>query len=473
MVSLQRLQRRRVGRANRGDLIADRTAEAAGQGRRRRPPLARLDPVRRRLRRQREQRSRLCRGARRRAGTRRRARARCDPGGRCRWRRRWRRGHAPLAGDRANGVGELLRGETPHLGAAEHVAAGRRLGLAPHRRHLVGARRHDGLDQVLDVVAVRHEVARQPIEQRRTPGLAVHLVDGADDAATQQALPDAVHQRAREAAQARVGEDRRGGRAAIGERLRSRRAGEAREEEARAGALVLRQVAAEHLERGLGREIRGQPIRVLQLPLVDEAVVTRRALEIDAEEHLRRVLRRLHPGCHRGAGLAPPVDAGQEALGIARRGRVDQCRDEPVVGHVLAQRSLQPRRDARAPRILREVGDAVLVAEQIVPERDPMLGVAIAVGEQRPHQAGALVDGRVVEERLQLFGGGQQAPQIEVDAAGEPGVVDQLGCCLAVAAQVIGDQAIGRCLPLGPDDVGNRRAIERERRHPRRRRRRS
>ena len=98
-----------------------------------------------------------------------------------------------------------------------------------------------------------------------------------------------------------------------------RRARQLRKEEAGLGVLVLRDVAAIQLQRRLRREVRGQRVGVLQLPLADEAVVAGVALQVDAEEDLRGVLRRLHPRRHRGARLAAPVDADQEAVGIGRR----------------------------------------------------------------------------------------------------------------------------------------------------------
>src|SRR5204863_2155448 len=133
-----------------------------------------------------------------------------------------------------------------------------------------------------------------------------HLVRILDDAATHQAMPDAIDERARQAAVARVGKDRGGGGMAVGERSGGRFASQLGEEKRRRRELRLGDIAAVELQLLLGREIGGERVSVLELPLADEAVVARIALEIDAEEDLRRVLRRLHGGSLAGVHDAAP-----------------------------------------------------------------------------------------------------------------------------------------------------------------------
>ena len=140
--------------------------------------------------------------------------------------------HSPVID--ADGVGELLRRQPPHFGPGEHVPARRRLAGPRDRRHLVRARGQDRRDQPLHVVAVLDEIAGEPVEQRRAPRLAVHLVRVGDDAVAEQALPEAVDQRARQPAVARIGEDRRRRRAPIGQRARRRLRESAPERETRA-----------------------------------------------------------------------------------------------------------------------------------------------------------------------------------------------------------------------------------------------
>ena len=113
---------------------------------------------------------------------------------------------------------------------------------------LIGTRVEDGGDEALYIVAVFGEVGGQPIEQFGTPRLAVHLIGVLDDAAADQALPDAVDQRARQAAVARVGEDGGGSRAAVGRSSEARRAIQFGKEEAGFGELVLRHIAAVELQ---------------------------------------------------------------------------------------------------------------------------------------------------------------------------------------------------------------------------------
>ena len=53
-----------------------------------------------------------------------------------------------------------------------------------------------------------------------------------------------------------------------------------------------RHIAAINLQRLFGRN-RGQAIGVIQFPVIDKAVVAGRTFHVDAEEHLRDVLRKL------------------------------------------------------------------------------------------------------------------------------------------------------------------------------------
>ena len=73
--------------------------------------------------------------------------------------------------------------------------------------------------------------------------------------------------------------------------------------------------------------------------------------------------------------------------GSAGARRVEQLRDELVVRQVGRERRMQPVRDALAARRLREVGHAVFVAQQVVPERDPVVRVLLVVGKQRARRA--------------------------------------------------------------------------------------
>ena len=251
---------------------------------------------------------------------------------------------------------------------------------------------------------MRDEVAGQPIEQLGAPRLPVHFVGVGDDAVAEQPGPDAVDQRARQPAEAWIDEGSCCRSTPIGQGVGKWRAGQLREEEAGLRIFLLRYVTPIQLQCRLRREVRGERVGIVQLPLADEAVVAGIALEVYAEEDLRGVLRSLHPRLYRGAGLAAPVDTDQEAVGIRRPGRFEQPRDEAVVGQVGDECGVQPGRDALAPRGLREITDPVLVAEQIVPERDPVVSVFRGVRQQRPHQSRPFFWTAVGDERLERLG---------------------------------------------------------------------
>ena len=93
--------------------------------------------------------------------------------------------------------------------------------------------------------------------------------------------------------------------------------------------------------------------------------------------------------------------------------------DESIVRKIRRERGQQPVGDALASRGFGEIGDAVLVAEQIVPERDPVLRVLVVVGEQPIHERGALAGIAIGEECLQFLRRRQQTPGVEIGAARE------------------------------------------------------
>ncbi len=286
------------------------------------------------------------------------------------------------AGDQPDGVEELLGRHPLDLGTAEDVAVGRVSLRGDRRARLVRPRVDDVLDQRLEVVAVVDEVRRQVVEQVLAPGLVGHHVDRMDDAAAHQPLPDPVDDRPREPAVVGV----RHQPASCSSRLSRGWAGVDRPqlgpEELRHGDLAGRLVAAGDLQRPLGDHGR-QAVGVVELPAVDEAVVARGALHVDAEEHLRDVLRELDLADLAGVDPAPPLDALDEPLRLGRR--ADQLADEPVVGLVVEQRPIEPAGDLLAAAV-DVAGAGVVVAEQVVPEGQPVIGVGPAVVEQRGGQ---------------------------------------------------------------------------------------
>ena len=69
------------------------------------------------------------------------------------------------------------------------------------------------------------------------------------------------------------------------------------------------------------------------------------------------------------------------------------------------------------------VDDALVVAQQVVPEAHPVLGVGLPVGEQAVDERVALGRARVFGEGLQLLGGGRQSVEVEIGAADERGAL--------------------------------------------------
>ena len=213
-----------------------------------------------------------------------------------------------------------------------------------------------------------------------------------------------------------------GGGAAVGQRIGGGRVVQFGVQEGGFGVLILGHVAAVKLQLRLGREVGGERIGVLQLPVADKAVVAGIALEIDAEEDLRGVLGGLDGGCLAGADRAAPVDADQEAFGIGGGGRIQELFNEPVVGQVGFERAEQPGRDGLAGGGFGVVVDAFVVAQEVVPEGDPVFGVFSVVREQSLDELAAFV-GRLVFRGMPGVGRvGEQALDVERDPAGEDSI---------------------------------------------------
>src|SRR5262249_7523689 len=120
--------------------------------------------------------------------------------------------------------------------------------------------------------------------------------------------------------------------------------------------------------------------------------------------------------------LAAPLDALRETFRV--RVRVDELAGELVERLVLQQRLVEPGGDLLAAAV-DVAGALVLVAKQIVPEGEPVVGVSALVVEQAAQQVGALIAARIGEEGVKFRRGGQQANEVEVDAAGEGGIVER------------------------------------------------
>src|SRR3989442_875631 len=83
-----------------------------------------------------------------------------------------------------------------------------------------------------------------------------------------------------------------------------------------------------------------------------------------------------------GAAGAVPPSAGEK-----KGGRGNQLPSEAVVGLVLQQRAVEPGGDL-LPAAVDVAGPGVVVAEQVVPEDEPVLGVGAALREQPGDEPG-------------------------------------------------------------------------------------
>ena len=113
----------------------------------------------------------------------------------------------PLAAQRAERIAELLRREPPRERAAKDKPL-----LFPRPFNcwkLIRTRCANRPDGVFQVVTVRHEILRQPVEQVAIPRRLVHVVQRLDQPATKQPRPQPVHDGPREPPVLRAGNNLR------------------------------------------------------------------------------------------------------------------------------------------------------------------------------------------------------------------------------------------------------------------------
>src|SRR5262245_4526340 len=172
----------------------------------------------------------------------------------------------------------------------------------------------------------------------------------------------------------------------------------------------------------LRRIHRCQTIRLLELPTINETVVTRRTLQIDAQESLAHALSELHRHGLARADIATPLDAFGKTLAFGRGS--DQPSGKFVVWLVVHQRPIQPIADLFASAV--DVsGAGIVIPQQIIPESQPMLGVGNVIGQQGPNESSPLVARLVLEKTIQNRCRRQESYQVEMNATNECGVVDR------------------------------------------------
>ena len=131
-------------------------------------------------------------------------------------------------------------------------------------------------------------------------------------------------------------------------------------------------------------------------------------------------MRELQLGDLARAHRAAPDDALGEAFAIG--GRRHEFAREAVIRLVREQGQIEPAGDLLATTV-DVAGAGVIIAEQVVPEHHPVVGVIDVAGEQRAHERLALVGTGIGREGAGFFGGRQQADEVEHHAALEGGVV--------------------------------------------------
>ena len=280
-----------------------------------------------------------------------------------------------------------------------------------------------------------------------------HVVDVGDETMAEEALPETVHHRAREAAvlAARHHFGEAGG--ALGLVGRGVQRAEIGIQERDLHLLPERLVALDQLQRSVRVDAR-EAVGVGELPVVDEAVVAGGALEVHAHEDLRDVLRGLDRRELAGVDHAAPDDALGEAfrLGLG----MDELGDEAVVGLVRLERREKPLGDLLAAAV-DVAGAAIIVPQKIVPERQPVLGVALVVGEKVADELPAFVAVAVGKEGFQLRRLREQADEIEIRPPSEDAVIHAAADADLVRLEVGREQDIDRILAdfrFGQDDLG-------------------
>ena len=276
------------------------------------------------------------------------------------------------------------------------------------------------------------------------PGFGLHRVEWMDEPAPHQLAPETVHDRAGDAAVLGMGHE--GGELLESFAFRRRRIdlADLGEEPRRFGRLAGGYIAAMDQKRFV-RVDRGQSIGFVELPAINEAVVARGALHVDPEEGLRKTLGELDRQGLARADVAAPLDPLDEPFALGR-GRGDQLAHHHVEGTVLLQRVVKPAAHLGAAAG-DEAGAGVVVAEEVVPESEPVIGVVEVAGEEGINEFGAFVRVFVRKKGARFFRSREQADEIEVDAAEEGGVVRGIGPGEFPLREVGVDEAVDGIFP--------------------------
>src|SRR5262249_7066924 len=133
--------------------------------------------------------------------------------------------------------------------------------------------------------------------------------------------------------------------------------------------------------------------------------MARGTLEIDSEKHLSDVLGELEFRHLAGVNHAAPLDSLDKPLGFS--GRVNQLAHKLVVGLVVPQGEVEPGSYLFSAAV-DVAGPLIIVAKEIVPKGQPVVGIGPPVVEELADQALALVSRRVGQEGVKLVRRRQQ-----------------------------------------------------------------
>ena len=172
--------------------------------------------------------------------------------------------------------------------------------------------------------------------------------------------------------------------------------------------------------------------------------MARRALHIDAQEDLADRLRELHLPHLARIHIATPLDAIDKALALTARSH--QFPRELIEALVAHQRLIQPVRDLLPPTV--DVTRAhIVIAQQIIPHRQPVLRVVHVPRKHRRDHLRALVRTAIRQEALHHRRRRGQSDQVQVHPAQKSRVISRLGARLLVRRQIRVDDPVDRVRP--------------------------
>ena len=272
---------------------------------------------------------------------------------------------------------------------------------------------------MFDIIAAGHEILRKPVEQVAVPRRGFHFINRLHQSASHETRPQSVHQRPAQASVLSASDKAGELFEAFGFARQGIDGSQLGIHEPECGVLSGGFVAPGHFQFFIGVNSR-QSIGIGQRPVVDKTVMARCALQVHAHENLRDILRGLHLRHLAGIDRAAPDNPLGEALGF--RFWIDEFRDEPVEGQVGGQRGIEPSGDLFAAAV--DVAcPAIIISQQIVPKRQPMLGITRVVRQKTPHQALMFVATSVAQKRIEFRRRGEQPDDIEVNPPGKNTVV--------------------------------------------------